>query len=128
MAIDISELNPLTSKIQKEESITTSGTDKVRWFSVEGKGKIDELSINSNKDTLGLRVIIDDVEVYSELLSWFATNDALLYNIDTSGAFLLSIRDMYFKKSFIIEYTPAEATNISVIMCRYSVRGDFIRK
>jgi flavorubredoxin len=120
-AIDTSELNPLTSKVNKQESITTTDTNQVRRLYVEGNGKIDELSINSDKDTLKLRIVIDDVEVYNEVLSWYDTNDAILYNIDTSGALLVSIRDIYFKESFTIEYTPAETTYISLIMCRYSV-------
>jgi len=128
MAIDVSELNPLTSKIQKEEGITTTTTEKVRWLYIEGNGRIDELSINLDKDTLKLRIVIDDVEVYNELISWFATNDAVLYNIDTSGAFLLSIRDIYFRESFTIEYIPAEITVISLIALRYTVRGDSIKK
>jgi len=128
LVVDVSEMNPLTSKVLKEESIITSMTEMVRWLYVEGNGKIDEISINSNKDTLKLRIVIDDVIVYNESLNWFATNDALFYNIDTSGAYLLSIRDIYFKESFTIEYIPAEITTISLIMCRYSVRGDSIRK
>jgi hypothetical protein len=128
MSIDTSELNPLTTKINLEKAITTTTTNKVRWLYVEGSGKIDEISINSDKDTLKLKINIDDVEVYNELISWFATNNALLYNSDSSGGFLLSIRDLYFNKSFSIEYTPAEATTISVLACRYSVRGDSIKK
>jgi hypothetical protein len=115
-------------KVNKQESITTTDTNQVRWLYVEGKGKIDELSINSDKDTLKLRIVIDDVEVYNEVLSWYDTNDAILYNIDTSGALLVSIRDIYFKESFTIEYTPAETSNISLIIWRYSVRGDSIKK
>ena len=125
--IDTSEINPLTSKVYKQ-SIITSDTKMVRWLYIEGSGKIDEFSINSNKSNLRLRIVIDDNEVYNELISWFATNDALLNNSDSSGSFLLSIRDIYFKDSFTIEYTPAEATTISVIMVRYSVRGDKIKK
>lgn len=126
--LNTSELNPLTSKVYKNDSITTSGTDKVRWLYVEGSGKIDEFSINSNKNTLTLKVVIDDNILYDELISFFATNDGILYNIDTSGAFLVSIRDLYFKDSFSIEYTPSESTSISLIMVRYSVRGDRIAK
>lgn len=128
MAVDVSEFNPLTTKVYKDEAITTSGTDKVRWFSVEGNGRIDELSINSNKNTLKLRIVIDNNEVYNELISWFITNDALMYNIDTSGAFVVSIKDVYFRESFTVEYLDSEITTINVIMCRYSVRGDSIKK
>jgi len=128
LVIDVSEWNPLTTKIQKEVSITTSATEKVNWLYVEGNGKIDELSINSNKDTLKLRIVIDDVVVYNESLSWIATNDALFYNIDTSGAFVVSIKDTYFRESFSIEYIPAEITTINLIACRYSVRSDSIKK
>lgn len=126
--IDTSEFNPLTTKINKDESITTSGTGTVKWFHIEGNGIIDEFSINSNKNTLKLKIVIDDVEVYNELLSWFATNNALMYNVDTSGVFVVSIKDIYFRESFTIEYIPSEITTINVIMCRYSVRGDFIKK
>ncbi|MBA7585785.1 hypothetical protein ES708_27774 [subsurface metagenome] len=128
LVIDVSEFNPLTTKILKEESITTSAIEKVNWLYVEGNGKIDEISIKSNKDTLKLRIVIDDVAVYNESLNWFATNDALYYNINTSGAFVVSIRDIYFRESFTIEYIPAEITTISLIACRYSVRGDSIKK
>lgn len=127
LVIDVSEFNPLTSKVQKDENITTSKTEKVNWLYVEGNGKIDEISINSNKDTLKLRIVIDDVEVYNESLNWFATNDALYYNINTSGAFVVSIRDTYFRESFSIEYIPTEVTTINLIVCRYSVRGDSIK-
>lgn len=128
-SIDTSEFNPLTTKLQKEgSSITTTDTNKVRWLYVEGNGIIDELSINPNKDTLKLRVVIDDIEVYYDLISWFATNDAILYNCNSSGAFLLSIRDLYFRESFTIEYTPSEATTISLLACRYSVREGSIKK
>jgi len=128
MSIDTSELNPLTTKLHLEKSITSTTTDKVRWLYVEGSGKIEELSLNSNKNTLNLRIIIDDVEVYNEFVSWFAINNALMHNSDSSGTYILSIRDLYFKNSFSIEYTPAEATTISVLACRYSVRGDSIKK
>lgn len=127
LAIDVSEWNPLTTKILKEESITTSTTEMVRWLYVEGNGKVDEFSINSNKDTLKLRIVIDDVMVYNESLNWFTTNKALYYNIDVSGAFVVSIKDTYFRESFTIEYVPAEITTISLMMCRYSVRGDSIK-
>jgi len=42
-------------------------TEKVRWLYVEGNGEINELSINSNINTLKLRIVIDDNEVYNEL-------------------------------------------------------------
>ncbi len=126
--MDVKHLNPLTTKIQKDGSITTTTTDLVRWLYVEGNGVIDEFSINSNKDTLKLKIIIDDIEVYNELISWFATNDAILHNSDSSGAFLLSIRSINFRESFSIEYIPAEATTVSLIACRYSIREGKIKK
>jgi hypothetical protein len=115
MSIDTSELNPLTTKIFKQENITTSGTELVRFLYVEGNGRIDELSLNSDKNTLKLRIVIDDTEAYNEKISWFATNNALLYNSDSNGTYKLSIRDLFFKNSFSIEYTPAEATTIDPI-------------
>lgn len=128
LVVDVSEMNPLTTKILKDENITTSGTEKANWLYVEGNGVLNEFSINSNKDTLKLRIVIDDVVVYNESLNWFATNDALYYNINTSGAFIVSIKDTYFRESFSIEYIPAEITTISLIACRYSVRGDSIKR
>lgn len=94
MSIDTSDLNPLTSKIYKQESITTSGTEKVRFLYVEGNGKIDELSLNSDKNTLTLKIMVDDNEIYNETISWFATNKNIFYNSDSSDTYLLSIRDL----------------------------------
>lgn len=127
LIIDVSEFNPLITKILKEESITTSTTERVNWLYIEGNGRIDELSIKSDKDTLKLRIVIDDVVVYNESLDWIATNTALMSNIDVSGVFVVSIKDIYFRESFTIEYIPIEITTIRLIMCRYSVRGDSIK-
>ena len=127
MAIDVSELNPLTTKIQKEETITVSGISKDNWLYVKGNGRVDEFSIKSDKNTLILRLVIDDTEIYKKAISWFITNDAQMYNVDGAAGFIVSIRDIFFKESFTIEYESTETTIINFIMCRYSVRGDSIK-
>jgi len=131
--INTSEQNPFTTKIFMEESKSIIASKYDRWLYVEGNGIIDQLFIDSSVNDYKIKIIIDDRILWNEAkaFSWFDARDDWLQYVSAfpSGAkYILSIRELYFKDSFSIEYTPVTAGTFTTAMCRYTVRDGMIKK
>lgn len=129
--INTSELNPYTTKIYMDESLTVSAYN--RWLYVEGTGVIDQIFIDSDQNDYEIKIIVDDNILWNTVkaYTWFTTRDDWLINVSayTSGSrYILSLRDIYFKDSFHIQFTPVTAATFTTILCRYTVRDEMIKK
>ena len=91
---------------------------------------IDHISIDSTVNDYKLKITIDDHVLWNNEKSytWFVSNDILFPKFTTSGVGDILIEDIYFSKSFRIEYTPITAGTFNIIACRYNIREDRIVK
>ena len=129
--INTSELNPYTTKIYMDEGLSLN--DYKRWLYVEGTGLIDQLLIDSDQNDYKIKIMLDDRILYNsdKPYTWFAGRDDWLEYVSafTVGAkYILSLRNLYFKDSFHIEFTPVTDATFTTIICRYTVRDEMIKK
>lgn len=129
--INTSELNPYTTKTFMEESLSV--TEYNRWLYVEGTGIIDQLFIDSDQNDYTIKILLDDRILWNteKPHTWFAARDDWILNVSayTSGVkYILSLRDLYFKDSFHIEFKPITDATFTTILCRYTVRDAVIKK
>ena len=124
-AITTSERHDFTTKTELEKSYSLGANTYYKFLSIGGNGIIDQIFIFNDQSDYRIRIVIDDTELFNELFSWFETYDDWLDNLSAfpSGAFFVfSIRNLYFKKGFIIELTGGTATTLTVALCKYTLR------
>lgn len=130
---NVSEWNPYTTRVFMNETKTIAASGFDRWLYVEGNGIIDQIFIDSNVNDYTIEIKIDDTILFNtaKAQSWFATYDDHLHYVSayTSGsAYILSLRDIYFKESFHIQFKATTAATFTVALCRYTVQHEAIRK
>lgn len=129
--INTSELNPYTTKTFLEEGLSV--TEYNRWLYVEGTGIIEQLFIDSDQNDYKIKIILDDRILWNtdKEYTWFVARSDYLIKVSAytvAGKYILSLRDLYFKDSFHIEFTPVTDATFTTIMCRYIVRDEMIKK
>ena len=124
-AITTSERHDFTTKTELEKSLSLAAGEYDKFLSMAGNGIIEQIFIYNDQTDYRIRILIDDVELFNELHSWFVTYNDYLDNLSAfaDGAFyVLSMRNIYFKKNFILEITAGTATTLTVALVKYTLR------